>query len=409
MHKPELLAPAGDMEKLEMALLYGADAVYLAGREFGMRAAAENFDREEMRLAITRCHNRGVKVYVTANTMPRNQELQLLPAYLAELEAAGADAVIVADMGVFRLARLHAPGLAVHISTQAGIVNFESARFFYEMGARRVILARELSFPEIAEIREKTPSDLELEAFVHGSMCVSFSGRCLLSNYMTGRDANRGECAQPCRYRYALVEGKRPGKYFPVFEDGEGTHIMNSKDLCMIGHIPELTEAGISSFKIEGRMKSSYYAAVITQAYRMAMDAAAAGREPDPIWLDEVEKVSHRPYHTGFYYGPRDDGQYHISSGYIRKWDVTAFVTECDEEGNAILTQRNRFFKGDTLELVAPGIKPISFTVTAMRNKAGETIDSAPHPEMAVHIKLPCRVPAGAILRRAGPDIDSPA
>jgi putative protease len=314
----------------------------------------------------------------------------------------------VADLGVLRLAGRHTPGLQLHISTQAGIVNYESARAFYELGAKRVILARELSLKEIAEIREKTPAELELETFVHGSVCVSFSGRCVLSNYLTGRDANRGACAQPCRYRYALMEEKRPGEYFPVFEDGEGTHILNSRDLCMIEHIPELLRAGVSSLKIEGRMKTAYYAAVITQAYRMAADAAAAGRAVDPVWLEEVEKVSHRPYFTGFYFGPPEDGQYRESSGYIRRWDMAAVVEDCDENGNAVLSQRNRVFEGDPLELLSPGVKPISFTAGEMEDEAGERIFSTPHPKMPFRMRLPQAAPPGAILRRQGPDIDRP-
>ena len=301
--KIELLAPAGDMERLKMAVAYGADAVYLAGTAFGMRAFAGNFAEEELYQAVAYCRAHGVDTHVTINTMPRCDEVKQLPQWLETLEDAGVSAVIVADLGAFRLAQKYAPHVQKHISTQASICNYETANAWYDLGASRVILAREVPLADIREIRAKTPRELEIEAFVHGAMCVSYSGRCLLSNYMTGRDSSRGACAQPCRYEYYLMEEKRPGEYFPVFEDGKGTYIMNSRDMCMIDHVAELMEAGLDSLKIEGRAKSAYYAAIVTGAYRHAIDAAAKGKPLDPVWREEVEKVSHRHYSTGFYYG----------------------------------------------------------------------------------------------------------
>ena len=326
MHKKsiELLAPAGDMERLEMALAYGADAVYLAGTTFGMRSFAGNFSPEELKAAVELCHGKSVRVHVTCNTMPRNEEAARLPEWLEYLDSLGVDAVILADMGVFSLAGKYAPHVERHISTQASVVNYQCARAWYDLGAKRVILARELSLDEIREIRAKTPKELELEAFAHGAMCVSYSGRCLLSNYMTGRDSNRGACAQPCRYQYALMEEKRPGEYFPIFEENGETYILNSRDMCMIDHVGELMEAGLNSLKLEGRAKSAYYAAIVTGAYRHAIDAAMAGEPLDPVWRDEVEHISHRHYSTGFYYG--QPGQFTEDSRYIRDWQIVAKV-----------------------------------------------------------------------------------
>lgn len=395
----ELLSPAGDMERLIMALTYGADAVYLAGTRFGMRAAAGNFTDEEMKKAIARCHERGVPVYVTCNTVMRNEDARTLPPFLENLQELGADAVIVSDLGAFTLAKKYAPNLQLHASTQAGIANYESANAFFDMGASRVVLARELTLGDIREIREKTPPELELEAFVHGSMCVSYSGRCLLSSYMTGRDANLGECAQPCRWKYHLVEEKRPGELMEITEDG-GTYIFNSRDLCMIEHLPELMAAGIGSFKIEGRMKSAYYAAVVTNAYRHALDAAKKGVPLSPVWRDEVNKVSHRAYSTGFYLGAEGPGQYYKDAMYFADCDVAAVVESSDEDGNAVLTQRNKFCRGDTLELLTPYDEPIRFAATDLRNGEGMEIESAPHPMMALLMKLPIKAPRYSVLRR---------
>ena len=397
--KPELLAPAGDMERLRMAVLYGADAVYLAGESFGMRSFAGNFSREELPRAVRFAHEHGVRVHVTINTMPRNREADSLPAWLEVLDGAGVDALIVADMGAFALAGRYAPRCDRHISTQASVSNYQTALAWHELGARRVILARELSLEEIREIRARVPADLELEAFVHGAMCVSYSGRCLLSNYMTGRDSNRGACAQPCRYQYCLVEEKRPGEYFPVFEDEQGTYIMNSRDMCMIDHIPDLMEAGLDSLKIEGRAKSAYYAAIVTGAYRHVLDDVAAGRTPDPVWREEVERVSHRRYATGFYYGP--PGQYTENARYIRRWQVVALVTDCDAGGLATLSMRNKFSAGDTLELVGPDVRPFSFQAPMVENEEGVLLAEPNRPGMAVRMQLPRPVPPYSLLRVA--------
>ena len=395
--KPELLAPAGDMERLRMAVLYGADAVYLAGESFGMRSFAGNFSREELPRAVRFAHEHGVRVHVTINTMPRNREADSLPAWLEVLDGAGVDALIVADMGAFALAGRYAPRCDRHISTQASVSNYQTALAWHELGARRVILARELSLEEIREIRARTPRTLELEAFVHGAMCVSYSGRCLLSNYMTGRDANRGACAQPCRYQYYLMEEKRPGEYFPVFEDGAGTYIMNSRDMCMIDHLDDLMD--LDSLKIEGRAKSAYYAAIVTGAYRHVLDDVAAGRTPDPVWREEVERVSHRRYATGFYYGP--PGQYTENARYIREWQVVALVTACDESGMATLTLRNKFSAGDEVEVVGPDLRPFAFRAPVMEDGEGEPLTEPKNPQMVFRMRLPRPVPTWSMVRIA--------
>ena len=396
--KIELLAPAGDMERLEMAVAYGADAVYLAGTAFGMRSFAGNFTPEELKRAVDLCHKNGVRVHVTCNTMPRNDEVARLPEWLTYLDQVGVDAVILADVGVMALAGKYAPHVQRHISTQASIVNYETARAWHDLGADRVILARELSLDEIREIRAKTPPELELEAFAHGAMCVSYSGRCLLSNYMTGRDSNRGACAQPCRYQYALMEEKRPGEYFPVYEDEKGTYIMNSRDMCTIDHLPELRDAGVDCLKIEGRAKSAYYAAIVTGAYRHGLDAAAEGREMDPVWRDEVEHVSHRPYSTGFLFGP--PGQYYATSRYLREWQVVALVTDCDGEGNATLSLRNKFRTGEELEAVGPDTRPFAFTAPEIFLEDGTPVEEPKTPQTILKMKLPQAVPAWSLLRR---------
>ena len=399
VNKIELLSPAGDMERLKMSVLYGADAVYLAGTDFGMRSFAGNFTREEMPKAVEFAHSHGVKVHVTVNTMPRNEEMAQLPAYLEQIQDAGVDALIVADMGAFMLAGKYAPKCERHISTQQSIANYECANAWYDLGAKRVVLARELSLPEIAEIRVKTPKELEIETFGHGAMCVSYSGRCLLSNYMTGRDSNRGACAQPCRYQYALMEEKRPGEYFPVYEDEKGTYILNSRDMCTIDHLKDLMDAGIDCIKIEGRAKSAYYAAIVTGAYRHAIDDICAGREVDPVWRDEVDHVSHRIYSTGFYYG--FPGQYTENSRYIREWQVCAIVESCDENGLAICSLRNKFHAGDELELVGPDTRPFPFTAPMMETMEGEALEEPRTPQMQFKLQLPSQVPAHSIIRRS--------
>ena len=397
--KPELLAPAGDMERLHMAVLYGADAVYLAGTSFGMRSFAGNFSPEELPRAVEFAHSHGVKVHVTVNTMPRNEEADLLPAYLEQLNEAGVDALILADLGAFTLAGRYAPRCQRHISTQQSIANYACAEAWFDLGAQRVVLARELSLQEIREIRRRVDPKLELETFAHGAMCVSYSGRCLLSNYMTGRDSNRGACAQPCRYQYALMEEKRPGEYFPVFEDEKGTYIMNSRDMCMIDHMDDIMDAGIDCIKLEGRAKSAYYAAIVTGAYRHVLDDMAAGRPVDPVWRDEVEHVSHRHYSTGFYYG--QPGQYTESSRYLRQWQICALVLSCDETGMATLSLRNKFAAGDEMELVGPDFRPLSFTVPEMTDENGERLTEPRNPQMLFHMRLPAQAPAYSVLRRA--------
>ena len=394
---PELLAPVGDVERLISAVRYGADAVYLAGKSFGMRSAPSNFTNEELEEAVKYCHAQGVKVYVTCNILPHNAELAALPAFLEFCQAIGVDAFIMTDLGVMAMAKKYAPNVAIHISTQAGVVNYETANAFYNMGAERVVLARELSFEEIAEIRAKTPKALEIEAFVHGAMCVSFSGRCLLSNYMTGRDANHGDCAQPCRWDYYLIERTRPDQVFTIEQDQKSTYVFNSRDMCMIEQIPQLIECGISSLKIEGRAKSAYYVACVTNAYRHGIDAVMNG-EPLPQWVvDETEKISHRAYSTGFYSG-HEPGQTVNSGGYIRGWDVAAVCTG-EENGMMRLSQRNRFFRGETVSVLEPGEVPYDLTFSEIYNEDMEPIESAPHATMTVYLKTDRKIKEGAFLR----------
>ena len=399
MAKLELLSPAGDFERLQMAVLYGADAVYLAGTDFGMRSFAGNFTPEELPKAVEFAHSHGAKVHVTVNTMPRNNEIIDLPAYLERLDDAGVDALIVADLGAFTLAGKYAPHCQRHISTQQSIANYECARAWHDLGAQRVVLARELNLEEIREIRAKTPKELEIETFGHGAMCVSYSGRCLLSNYMTGRDSNRGACAQPCRYQYALMEEKRPGEYFPVFEDEKGTYILNSRDMCMIDHLDDLMDAGVDCIKIEGRAKSAYYAAIVTGAYRHVIDDLTAGRPVDPVWRDEVDKVSHRIYSTGFYYG--FPGQYTENSRYLREWQVAAIVESCDENCLALCSLRNKFCEGTELEAVGPDLRPFPVLTGNMTDLEGNPLAEPRTPQSKFYLPLPKQVPPYTILRKA--------
>lgn len=399
MKKLELLCPAGDAEQLKMSVLYGADAVYLAGTSFGMRSFAGNFSPEELPWAVEFAHNHGVKVHVTVNTMPRNDEAAALPAYLEQLESARVDALILADLGAFTLAGKYAPHCQRHISTQQSISNYACAQAWYDLGAQRVVLARELSLEEIRTIRQKVSPELEIETFGHGAMCVSYSGRCLLSNYMTGRDSNRGACAQPCRYQYALMEEKRPREYFPVFEYEKGTYILNSRDMCTIDHLKELMEAGIDCIKIEGRAKSPYYAAIVSGAYRHCIDDVFAGKDPDPIWRDEVEHVSHRVYSTGFYFG--FPGQYTENSRYIRDWQICAIVESCDETGLAVCSLRNKFREGDILEAVGPDLRPFQIQAMGMKDENGISIDEPRTPQMKFTMQLQKPVPPCSILRRS--------
>ena len=397
--KPELLAPAGDWEKLQMAVLYGADAVYLAGTSFGMRSFAGNFSDEELPRAVDFAHRHGVKVHATVNTMPRSGEVDRLPEHLEKLNDAGVDALILADLGAFTLAGKYAPRCQRHISTQQSIANYACAQAWFDLGAQRVVLARELGMDEIREIRRRVDPALELEPFCHGAMCVSYSGRCLLSNYMTGRDSNRGACAQPCRYQYALMEEKRPGEYFPVFEDEKGTYIMNSRDMCMIDHLDDLMDAGVDCLKIEGRAKSAYYAAIVTGAYRHVLDDVAAGRPVDPVWRDEVEHVSHRHYSTGFFYG--QPGQFYEDARYIRDWQICAVVMGCTPEGLATLSLRNKFAAGDAVEVVGPDTKPFTMTAPMMTDSQGLPLTEPKTPQMVFTMQLPHPVPPMSFVRHA--------
>ena len=399
MRKLELLSPAGDMERLKMSVLYGADAVYMAGTSFGMRSFAGNFTPEELPLAVKYAHDHGVKCHVTVNTMPRNDEVVHLPAYLEQLNDAGVDALILADLGAFTLAGKYAPNCERHISTQQSIANYACAQAWYDLGAKRVVLARECSLKEIEEIRRKTSPELEIETFGHGAMCVSYSGRCLLSNYMTGRDSNRGACAQPCRYQYALMEEKRPGEYFPVYEDEKGTYILNSRDMCMIDHLQDLMDVGVDCIKIEGRAKSAYYAAIVTGAYRHVLDDLYAGRPVDPMWRDEVDHVSHRIYSTGFYYG--EPGQYTENSRYIREWQIVAKVDSCDENGIATCSLNNKFRAGDVLEVVGPDLRPFPITAENIHDLEGNPLEEPRTPQMQFTMQLPKAVPAHSMIRRS--------
>lgn len=401
--KPELLAPAGNMEKLKMALLYGADAVYLGGKQFGLRAFGGNFSNEELKEAVEFAHNLNKKVYVTVNIFPHNSDIEMLPEYLAFLNTTGADALLVADIGLFMLAKKYAPDIELHISTQANNTNWATVDAWHNMGASRVVLARELSKDEISVIRQKC--SVELEMFVHGAMCISYSGRCLLSNYMTGRDSNRGSCAQPCRWKYSLVEEKRPGQYFPIEEDERGTFIFNSKDLCLLPYLPDVIESGVDSLKIEGRMKSVHYAASVVKAYRMAIDSYFENPEAFAVkdeWLEELEKVSHRSYTTGFYYGkPTEKDQIYTSSSYIQTSDFVGLVLDYDEAtGFATVEQRNNMKLGQEIEVFQPQLPSYRQLLGEMYNDEGEAIEVAPHPQQIVKIRMEAPVEPYAILRR---------
>lgn len=401
--KPELLAPAGDLEKLKVAVLYGADAVYLGGRHFGLRAGAGNFGKEELSEGVRFAHEKGVRVYVTINIFAHNRDLEALPDYLEAIRAVGVDGVIVSDPGIIEMIGRLQPGLPIHLSTQANTTNWAAARFWEERGVSRIVLARELSLAEIKEIRERV--GVELEIFIHGAMCISYSGRCLLSNYLTGRDANRGDCAQSCRWRYALVEEKRPGEYLPVEEDGRGTYILGSRDLCLIEHIPELVEAGIGSFKIEGRMKSVNYVAGVVKAYREALNAYLRAPENyrfDPAWLEEIGKVSHRHYTTGFLFGnPGVGGQHYEEEVYSRSHAFVGLVRDYDpDKGMALVEQRNRFAVGDEVEILVPQGNNFKQRITAIYDEDGNTVEAAPHPQQMVSVPLDRPVHEYSIIRR---------
>ncbi|CAK7010067.1 MAG: hypothetical protein PEPC_00409 [Peptostreptococcus russellii] len=406
MEKVELLAPAGDLERLKVAFEYGADAVYLGGEQFGMRTAAKNFTIEDIKEGADFAHERGKKVFVTVNIIPHNEDFEGFEDYLRDLESAGVDALIASDPGVIDLIKSTIPNMEIHLSTQANTTNYRSANFWYKQGVKRVVVAREMSFKEIKEIRENIPKEMDIEAFMHGAMCISYSGRCLISNYMTGRDANRGSCAQSCRWKYSLVEEKRPGEYFPIYEDERGTFFFNSKDLCMIEYIPELIESGITSLKIEGRMKTAYYVATVVRAYRMAIDAYYKDPENwkfNPIWLEELKKGSHRHFTTGFYNDkPGDEEQNYASASYVRNYDFIGIVLEDrDENGLVTVEQRNKMMLGDEIEIMGPYTDTINTTITEMYNEDGESIESAPHPRQIVKMKFPEVVGRNFILRKA--------
>ncbi|MBQ7348232.1 MAG: U32 family peptidase [Clostridia bacterium] len=420
---PELLSPAGNFEKLKAAILYGADAVYCAGQMFGMRASADNFTVEELYRAAEYVHAHGKKLYLTVNTMPHVREYPLLRKFLNDIKGAGIDAMIVADLGVFTTIREIIPDMEIHISTQTSIVSPASARAWAAMGAKRLVLARELTMDEIREIRARLPDDVELEAFIHGSMCVSYSGRCLLANAFNGRDGNRGTCSQPCRWNYALVEEKRPDMPFPIEQQqGVGTFIMSSKDMCMIEHIPALMESGVASFKIEGRMKSAYYTAVVTNAYRMAIDTYQKdpmGYRFDPAWLEELESVSHREYGTGFYFDdPMQSPQLVSACGYLREKAYFSTATEyVKEEADALVSsgvamenengrmyrfiQRNKVSAGEGAEMISPGKIGRGFAVCELYAPDGQPIDATPHPSMIYWCRVPFEVREGDIMRAA--------
>ncbi len=405
MQKVELLAPAGNLYKLKIALKYGADAVYIGGEAFSLRVAADNFTPEEMKEGIEFAHAMGKKVYVTANIIPHNRDLAQMEKYFKEIYELGADAVLISDLGAFNICRKAAPDLEIHISTQANNTNYMTVESWHKMGAKRVVLAREMTLSEVREIRDNISRECELEIFMHGAMCVSYSGRCLLSNYMTARDSNYGACSHPCRWQYALMEEKRPGEYMPVFENERGTFIMNSKDLCMIEHVPELIASGVSSLKIEGRVKSEYYVATIVAAYRKAIDKYYENPSEyvfNPEWLKEVKKVSHRDYYTGFFFGIPDTGaQIYGTSSYIRECDIVGIVLDYDEKTKlAKVSQRNRFFKGDEIEIMQPGEDFFTQKVEVLKDENMNDIEVANHAAMTLYIKTDRPVVKDAMLRQ---------
>lgn len=403
MKKAELLAPAGDLERLKVAILYGADAVYIGGEEFSMRTACDNFTPENMKRGIDFAKERGKKVYVALNVIMRQNDMDVLGDYAQSLAAMGVDAVIVSDLGAFSLIRKAAPNLPIHVSTQANITNAETAKIWHSMGAERVVLARELTREEVVSIRNNTPEELELEMFVHGAMCVSYSGRCLLSNYLIGRDANRGDCAQACRWKYTLMEEKRPGQYMPIIENDRGSYIFNANDLCLLEFLPEILEAGVSSLKIEGRVKSEYYVATVVQAYRKELDRYYENPEKYTLSKEAMEtvcKVSHRRYCHGFWTGEAKEGcQYLESNSYVRNHQVIGMVTE-QEEGYLRFSQRNKFSVGDKIEVMTPSGRTYTHTVTEMYDAEGNSLENAPHPMMTVRIPMKGDFPSYSMVRR---------
>lgn len=402
MNIPELLSPAGDMERLKYAFAYGADAVYLGAEDFGMRAAPKNFSLEQLKEAADYANSLGKKVYLTLNTVPTNEDVKKMPEFIRKVAQTGIHAVIVADLGVLAMVKENAPDMEIHFSTQVGIMNYVTANAAYNLGAKRIVLARETSLEDIIEIREKTPKDLDIEAFVHGAMCMSFSGRCLLSQYLNGRDANRGECSQPCRWQYQLVEKSRPDKAFDINETEDGTYILNANDLCMAPYIDMLCKAGITSLKIEGRAKSFYYVASVTSAYRQALDAYAANSDsflcPIPV-LEELTKTSHRRYSTGFYFGRDNATQTTDSSTYIREWDLLG-VAEKWEDGILYCTQRGKFTAGDELEILQPDGSVVKIVAEKIFDENGDEIENTAHSMMPFSIECAAEIKPMSILRK---------
>ena len=403
MKKIELLAPAGDLERLKIAFTYGADACYIGGEIFGMRSAAKNFSIEEMKEGVEFAHNLGKKVFVTLNIIPKNNDLKRLETYLLKLQEINVDAVIVSDGGVFNIVRKTIPDMEIHISTQASTSNSLASKFWYDKGAKRVVTARELSFSETRAIRDNVPEDMDIEAFVHGAMCMSYSGKCVISNYTTGRDANRGACAQPCRWKYDLVK-ENNGEYEKVLDGIDSSFFFNSKDLCMIEYVKELIECGITSFKIEGRMKTAYYVATTVRAYRMAIDAYYENIENfkfNPMWLEELKKGSHRDYSTGFYFDkPKSSDHNYESASYIRNYDFIGIVREKLEDNYYIVEQRNRMFVNDKIEVIGPFIETKDATILEMYNEDGEVIDCAPHARQIVKMKVDLDMDVDFMLRK---------
>ncbi len=404
MKKIELLAPAGDLEKLKIAIMYGADAVYLAGEAFGMRKASKNFDENQLREGVSFAHERDKKIYITLNIIPHNDDLEGLEDYVKLLIDIGVDALIVSDAGIYSVIRSVSKDIEIHLSTQASVTNYQTVKFWEQMGVKRIVLARELSLNEISQIKEKVPNT-DLEVFVHGAMCISYSGRCLLSNYMTGRDANRGDCAQSCRWKYNLVEEKRPGEYYPIEETSQGTFIYNSKDLCMIDSLNDLIEAGVDSLKIEGRVKTQYYVATVIRSYRLALDAYYNGtytKELAYYLLNEIKKSSHRDFTKGFFYKkPTEEDQLYESSSYIRGYDFVGVVIDYDEKTKiATIEQRNRIFKGDTLEVFGPEIKFHEFEIGTMINDKDEEVDVVPRAKEIFKTKIDYPVKPWYLIRK---------
>ena len=409
MRKTELLIPAGSLEVLKTAVVYGADAVYIGGEAFGLRAKAKNFSNQEIREGIRFAHERGVKVYITANILAHNEDLAGAEAYFKELGEIGPDALIISDPGIFDIARRILPDVDIHISTQANNTNYGTYQFWWRLGAKRVVSARELSLQEIRQIRENIPEEMEIESFIHGAMCISYSGRCLLSNFLAGRDANHGACSHPCRWKYAVVEETRPGEYMPVYENERGTFLFNSKDLCMIEHVPEMMEAGIDSFKIEGRMKTALYVAAVARTYRRAIDDYLEDPEKyrkNLEWYkEEIGKCTTREFTTGFYFGkPTEDAQIYRNSTYIRNYTYLGSVERTDETGRCLLEQKNKFSVGESIEVMKPDGRNLSVQVKGIWSEDGEPQESAPHARQMIWVDLGCELRQYDILRRREPE-----